>query len=139
MKIRVIITFCIVAALSAACTTGKLKDNNPDLNYQDYAGEPISSFWMPQLDGWTVIDDKLLMVRTEVNKYYLLKLSGFCPNLKFANAVGVTSSAGTVDRFEKVIVGEDKCMISEIRPIDMKRMNADRKALKRKQATEQKK
>jgi hypothetical protein len=125
---------CFVAILLVGCASVKLKDDNAGLQYQDYAGEPVSSFWMPQLDGWTVVDDKLLMVRTEINKYYLLKLAGFCPDLKFANVIGVTSSAGTVDRFEKVVVGKDKCMISEIRPVDMKRMNADKKALKEKHA-----
>ena len=36
----------------------------------------------------------------------------------YAHAIGVTNSAGTVDKFEKVIVGDDKCFIEEIRPID---------------------
>ncbi len=48
----------------------------------------------------------------------------------FAQAIGVTNSAGTVDKFEKVIVGRDKCFIKEIRPIDTKQMKADRKLLK---------
>ncbi|HEX2584088.1 MAG TPA: DUF6491 family protein [Steroidobacteraceae bacterium] len=124
-----------IAFVLAACASLKNKD---ELNYQDYAGAPISSFWMPQLDGWTAVDDKLLVVRTQLNKEYLLKLAGFCPNLRFATAVGVTSSAGTVDRFEKVVVEKDTCMITEIRPIDSARMKADRKALKAKRPAEKK-
>jgi len=61
---------------------------------------------------------------------YIIKVSGYCPDLMFANAVGVTNSAGTVDKFEKVIVGHDKCFIEEIRPIDTKQMKADRKLMK---------
>jgi len=133
MKIRY--AACAVAILFASCASIKSKY---DLNYQDYAGEPIKSFWMPRLDGWTALEDKLLVVRTELNKEYLLRLGGFCPNLRFANSIAVTSSTGTVDRFEKVIVGHDTCTISEIRPIDSARMKADRKALKEKRAAEKK-
>jgi hypothetical protein len=131
-KIHLIV--CVIVVALTGCAS--LKDKDTDLNYLDYAGQPITSFWMPRLDGWTAVDDKLLVVRTELNKEYLLKLSGFCPNLRFAKSIGVTSSAGTVDRFEKVIVEKDTCMISEIRPIDSARMKADRKALKAKRATE---
>jgi hypothetical protein len=116
----------------AACTSVLHKNKGDELKYQDYAGEPISSFWMPTMDGWTVVDDKLIVIRTQMNKEYLIKITGFCPELKFANAIGVTSSGSTVDRFEKIIVGQDKCMISEIRPIDAVRMKADRKALQSK-------
>jgi len=135
---KVLYTVCIVAILLTGCATLKKWKNDDGLNYQDYAGAPINSFSMSRLDGWTDVDDKLLVVRTEFNKEYLLNLSGFCPNLRFANSIAVTSSAGTVDHFEKVIVGHDTCMISEIRPIDTKRMQADRKALKAKRTAEKK-
>lgn len=125
----------ISLALASCASLDKLK-NDDGLKYQDYAGEPIRSFSMPRLDGWTVVDDKLLVVRTNINQEYLIKVAGFCPDLKFANAIGVTSFAGNVDKFEKVIVGKDKCMINEIRPIDSARMKADRKALREKKAAE---
>ena len=36
----------------------------------------------------------------------------------------------TVDKFEKVIVGSDRCFINEIRPLDTKQMKEDRKLLR---------
>jgi len=36
-----------------------------------------------------------------LNKAYLIKVSGYCPDLQFANAIAVTSTASTVDKFEK--------------------------------------
>jgi len=128
-----LISFLLVTVLISGCET-IAKSRANQLNYPDYAGAPIRSFWMPQLDGWTVVDDKLLVVRTNFNKEYLLKLAGYCPDLKFAFTIGVTSSTGTVDRFEKVVVGKDQCMISEIRPIDSARMKADQKKLNAKLA-----
>jgi hypothetical protein len=65
-----------------------------------------------------------------MNKAYLLTVTGYCPDLQFANAIAVTSTGNTVDRFEKVIVGRDRCFINEIRPLDTKQLKADRKLLR---------
>lgn len=120
------------AVLLAGCanTIAKLKGPDANLNYADYAGEPIQSFWMSRVDGWASISDREIVVRSDIKKAYLVKVAGFCPDLKFAATIGITSSADQVDRFSKVVVGHDQCLISEIRPIDMARMNADRKALR---------
>lgn len=130
---RTQLSLILIGLAMAGCASLKQDDG---LKYEDYAGQPIQSFQMPRLDGWTVVDDKLLVVRTNMNKEYLIKVAGFCPELKWANTIGVTSFAGSVDKFEKVIVGKDKCMISEIRPIDSAKMKADRKALREKKAAE---
>jgi len=112
------------AALLAGCATG------PHLNYTEYAGEPVKSFYMPSFDGWNVISKDQLVVWTGMNKAYLLTVTGYCPDLQFAQAIAVTSTGSTVDRFEKVLVGRDRCFINEIRPLDTKQMKADRKLMR---------
>ena len=114
----------VVAALFAGCATG------PQLDYTDYAGEPVKSFYMSNFDGWNVVSKDQLVVWSGMNKAYLLKVTGYCPDLQYANAIAVTSTANTVDRFEKVIVGRDRCFINEIRPLDTKQMKEDRKLLR---------
>jgi hypothetical protein len=114
----------VCAALLAGCATG------PKLDYTDYAGEPVKSFYMDNFDGWTVLSKDQLVVWTGMNKAYLLTVTGYCPDLQFANAIAVTSTANTVDKFEKVIVGRDRCFINEIRPLDTKQMKEDRKLLR---------
>jgi Family of unknown function (DUF6491) len=111
-------------ALLAGCATG------PKLDYTDYAGEPVRSFYMNTFDGWTVVSKDQLVVWTGLNKAYLLTITGYCPDLQFANAIAVTSTANTVDKFEKVIVGKDRCFINEIRPLDTKLMKEDRKLIR---------
>jgi len=111
-------------ALLAGCATG------PKLDYTDYAGEPVKSFYMPNFDGWTPVSKNQLVVWTGLNKAYLLGINGYCPDLMFANAIAVTSTGSTVDKFEKVIVGRDRCFINEIRPLDTKQMKSDRKLLR---------
>ena len=85
---------------------------------------------MSSFDGWTVVSKDRLVVWTGLNKAYLLTVTGYCPDLQYANAIAVTSTASTVDKFEKVIVGRDRCFINEIRPLDTKQMKEDRKLLR---------
>jgi hypothetical protein len=121
MKMSLALT---AAALLAGCASG------PKLDYTDYAGEPVKSFYMNNFDGWNVVSKDQLVVWSGMNKAYLLKVTGYCPDLQYANAIAVTSTANTVDRFEKVIVGRDRCFINEIRPLDTKQMKEDRKLLR---------
>ena len=108
----------------AGCATG------PKLDYTDYAGEPVKSFYMSNFDGWNVVSKDQLVVWTGMNKAYLLKSPATAPTCSSRNAIAVTSTANTVDKFEKVIVGRDRCFINEIRPLDTKQMKEDRKLLR---------
>ncbi len=116
-----------IAALSAGCA------NQPNLDFREYAGEPVKSFYMPQLDGWAAVSKNQLVVWAGANKAYLLEVSGYCPDLQFANTIAVTSTGSTVDKFEKVIVGRDRCLIKTIRPVDVKQMREDRKLIREQQ------
>jgi hypothetical protein len=123
-----LVTIILAAALSTACAS-----NRPKLDYTDYAGEPVKSFYMSNFDGWSAVSKDQLVVWAGLNKAYLLSITGYCPDLQFANTIAVTSTANTVDRFEKVLVGRDRCLIREIRPIDVKQMKEDRKVIREQQ------
>ena len=127
MKISVFTTAAawLGASLLAGCAT-----KGPQLSYTEYAGEPVKSFYMSNFDGWSAVSKDQLVVWSGMNTAYLLKVTGYCPDLQFANAVAVTSTGNTVDKFEKVIVGRDRCFIKEIRPLDTQQMKEDRKLLR---------
>ena len=114
----------------AGCASTLQKLQGPKLDYREYTGEPVKSFYMNNFDGWTPVSKDEVVVWSGINKAYLLKLTGYCPDLQFANAIAVTSTANTVDKFEKVIVGRDRCFIQEIRPVDVKQMKEDRKLIR---------
>ena len=125
MKTSILTSLAVVAAaLLTGCATG------PKLNYSEYAGEPVKSFYMSNFDGWSAVSRDQVVVWAGMNKAYLLSIDGYCPDLQFANTIAVTSTANTVDKFEKVIVGRDRCLIREIRPLDVKQMKEDRKILR---------
>jgi len=133
MKTSLVAILSSVALLSGCAATLK-KLSEPKLSYTEYAGEPVKSFYMKNPDGgWSPVSKDQLVVWSGINEAYLIKVAGYCPDLMFAQAIGVTNSAGTVDKFEKVIVGHDKCFIEEIRPIDTKQMKEDRKLIKEQQ------
>jgi len=122
---------CLVAtAMLTGCAATLKKLNQPKLNYADYAGEPVKSFYLNNYNGWAPVSKDQLVVWSDMNKAYLIRVKGYCPDLQFANTIALTSTANTVDKFEKVIVGRDRCFINEIRPVDTKQMKEDRKALK---------
>ena len=124
-------TMAIAATMLTGCMSTLKKLNEPKLDYREYAGEPVKSFDMRNYDGgWSAVSRDQVVVWSGINEAYLIKVSGYCPDLMFANAIGVTNTAGTVDKFEKILVGKDKCLIEEIRPIDTKQMKADRKLMK---------
>jgi hypothetical protein len=123
MKTSVVATI-VAAGLITGCAS------QAKLDYREYAGQPVKSFYMNNYDGWSPVSKDQLVVWTGINEAYLIKVTGYCPNLQYAHAIGVTSTANTVDKFEKVIVGRDRCFINEIRPIDTKQMKEDRKLLR---------
>jgi len=127
------LSLLLATALLTGCASTLAKLNAPKLNYSEYAGEPVKSFYMSNFDGWSAVGRDQLVVWSGMNKAYLLTVTGYCPDLQFANAIAVTSTANTVDKFEKVIVGRDRCLISEIRPIDVKQMKEDRKIIREEQ------
>ncbi|HEU4591314.1 MAG TPA: DUF6491 family protein [Steroidobacteraceae bacterium] len=129
MKYSLVATVLAAASL-AGCASTLARINGPKLDYTDYAGEPVKSFYLQNFDGWSPVSKDQLVVWSGINKAYLIKVVGYCPDLQFANAIGLTSTAHTVDKFEKVLVGRDRCMINEIRPIDTKQMKEDRKLLR---------
>jgi len=132
MKIATLTTTIVTAVLLAGCASTLSKLNGPQLDYTDYAGEPVKSFYLGtgSADGWHAVSKDQLVVWSGINKAYLLTVEGYCPDLEFANTIALTSMGNTVDKFDKVIVGRDRCFIREIRPVDVKQMKADRKVMR---------
>jgi hypothetical protein len=133
MKTSIVLGLAAAVMLTGCAATLKKLQGGPKLDYHEYVGEPVKSFYMSNFDGWTPVSKDEVVVWSGMNKAYLLKLAGYCPDLQFANAIAVTSTANTVDKFEKVIVGKDKCFIQEIRPVDTKQMKEDRKLMREQQ------
>jgi hypothetical protein len=106
-----------------------VKDQEERDRYVRYAGAPIEQFtYLGRFDSWNALSRSELVVFTTINDAYLLKVWQPCIGLPFVNRVGVTSTSGTVNRgLDSVLVDGQRCPIEEIRPVDYRRMLADRR------------
>jgi len=116
-----VIAFLAIALMGCA--------SSAKLDFREYAGEPVKSFWMTDYHGWAPVADHQLVIWAGMDEAYLLTVKGYCPGVMFAYSIAVTSSGGTVDNHERVIVDNNRCMIGEIRPIDTRQMKEDRKLI----------
>jgi len=129
---RRLIAVILVAATTAACATGPARvETNATLErYELYAGAPVRDFTSFDLDWWEPLTRNKLVLWNGVNEAYLVTVWNSCQDLKFADAIRVTRTGNTISTFEAVKVGRDRCQIEEIRPIDVRRMKAERKEMK---------
>lgn len=131
-RLRVLAVAAVSAVSVLGCASGsglaRMKGESTNDRYVQYAGAPIDKFTNFNINGWTPISRDQLVVWNGVNEAYLIKVWDNCQDLQFAQRIGITSTTNQVSKFEKVLVGRDQCPISEIRPIDVKQMKADRKA-----------
>ena len=131
MKTRLVVALLPLLALTA-CAAFKNRESDAETlaRYTDYAGEPVESFsLLGGVDSWQSLGRNRLLVRTGVNKAYLLKVAQPCLNLDFATSIALTSTGSTVSKgFDAVRFGHERCQITEIRPVDYKAVRQAAKA-----------
>jgi hypothetical protein len=126
-----------------ACATDRMSDNQRLALYRAHAAAPVQSFrYLNRIDGWTPLGESAVAIWTRPNEAYLLEVDRPCPDLDFAQAIGLTSQFGIVySRFDKVIPrtgagGPEPmpCHIRQIRPLDVKALKAAEKDIRRESA-----
>jgi hypothetical protein len=123
----------VLAALLVSACSGipqRTSDQEQLERFQQYAGEPVSSVpYLGRYDSWRPLGRDNLVVWTGVNDAYLLTIAGPCFDLPFKQRIAIKSHGPTLSRGDSVIVGRgQRCMITEIRPVDYRKMKQDAKA-----------
>jgi hypothetical protein len=114
-----------VLGLVLGCATAAAASPAPTLEtYLQYAGPPIDSFtYLGRYDGFRTLGGRDVVIWTNINDAYLIRVMNPCIELPFANAVKLTSSVKTVTRsVDAVLVGGDRCRIESIRHVDYRAM-----------------
>jgi hypothetical protein len=89
-------------------------------DYARFAGDPVKQIRFASLQGWEPIDREHVVLFTRYTEAWLLDLAGPCLDVKFAYAISVTSFGNRIHSgFDKLLVGQQECRISQIRPVDM--------------------
>lgn len=130
-----LLTVLAIALLFAGCATQRPYGERIN-EYLPFAGPPVKDFHFWNLYSWEAVGPTQLVLWATPWEAYFVTVSPPCQNLEWTNRIGVTSTGGTVSHFESVLVGHhDRCLITEIRPIDTKGLKAERaqRAAERKQ------
>lgn len=92
----------------------------PDVDYSNL--EQVGQIrLLNRLDGWSRLDDDSIIVWTSPSRPFLIDLKRKSRDLRFAQAIGVTSSAGTVsERFDSIVVDGLRYPIKSIYKLDRK-------------------
>ena len=127
MRIRLALIGLMLAAVSSLA----LAKRTPT-DYAAYAGEPVKEIKFSQLYNWQRVNDRQLVVWTKPSTAYLLSLRHDCDALSGRVTVEIGGVDGIQGRLQAgmgdVIVGQLRCRVDTIQPLDLARMNADRKA-----------
>lgn len=123
------IAVMLVTVLVAGCALGPRRiEGDAAAVYADYAGDPVKGFTAFRLQSWQPLSRDRLILWNGVNEAYLVTVTGPCQDLQFAEAIRVTRTGSQVTTFDQIRVGRDRCLIEQIRPIDVRQMKADRAA-----------
>jgi hypothetical protein len=120
--------FLFVSLVLVACAATPLKMANK-YNFDNDLKEitDITSF---RIDSWQSIDDQSLILKTDINNYYLVILQYPAFNLPFAQSIGVSESVGKISKgFDSIIVTDsghaDSYRIYKMYKIDSKEKVAE--------------
>jgi hypothetical protein len=131
MSYKTIVAVAATLIVSACAGIPKRTTDTEELErFQQYAGEPVSSInYLGRYDSWRPLGRDNLAIWTGINEAYLLTIAGPCNDLPWANRIAIKSRGPTLSRGDTVIVGRgERCMITELRPIDYRKMKQDDKA-----------
>ncbi|WP_266158522.1 DUF6491 family protein [Dyella silvatica] len=134
---RLILASSFTALFAACSSTPEVKQSDGDriAMYAAAAGAPQRSFRFSDLYSWEPLSRTEVAIFTRPSEAYLLDLDGGCPNLAYANALGLTSSVNEVTaHFDRVMTGPGSypCTITQIRPLDVAKLRLEQKAAQRK-------
>lgn len=113
-------TFLLVACASAG----------PRPDYAAHAGAPVPSFRYVEIYSWQRLDNHQVVVWTRPNVAFLLQLRESCSGLIGTQAIALGDIAG-LDREiragnDYVLTRDMRCLIAEIRPLDLQGMKRKR-------------
>lgn len=123
---------CGLSGIAAADSPSQ-RDAANLARYERFASPPQDSVHYFRLDRFQYLGpdakgDDVVAVWTGVNQVYLLTVESPCLRLEFANAIGLTSTAGNLNaRMDSIKYDHGRqCRIETIRKVDYKAMKSEK-------------
>jgi hypothetical protein len=124
---RLALAFTSILAFGISAWAGA-GNTRPD--YAAYAGPPVPEISFTQLYNWQRTGDRSMMIWTKPSTAYLLTLRNNCDALRGRVTVEVGGVDGIRGRLQAgsgdVIVGQLRCRVEQIQPVDLGRMKLAR-------------
>ena len=120
----------ILLGLSLALLALSAQARHGQIDYAAYAGDPIPEFRFSQLYNWQRVGDKTVVIWTKPSTAYLLTTRNTCDALSGRVTVEIGGVDGIESRLQAgtgdIIIGQLRCRVMSIQPLDLKRLKADR-------------
>jgi hypothetical protein len=124
-----------VVVLGAGCAGPASRDEPPTPEetrlavYQRHAGDSRDEVVFPRVDGWSDLLGEYMAVRTVDDRYFLLTMELACsedfrvgPDVRIAIE---QDTRNTLHRFDQVRIGDRRCRIQQIQPLDAEAIHAN--------------
>lgn len=122
------LTFVVTACASQEKQQLSLDEQLKERNYEVVG--PVERIQNYQITGWNSLDRNNLIVLSSPSRAYLVTVKTPCNNLRFAETIGITNTAGTVTLFDTVLVNEspagylERCWIENLQELKQTRGSA---------------
>lgn len=118
---KTMLSTVLSALLLTACasTTGEPDSLQGQLARNRYElGLAVTEIRDYRLTGWNAVDDRHLIIHTGPSDSYLISLTVACRNLRTAENIALSTTAGNVTHLDKVIVHNRPTGVTEHCPIE---------------------
>ena len=129
MRFAVLMTMALVLFAGGVQADTREHQKEELARFEKYAGEPIDEFPMFRMWQWQVVGPDRLVVWSTIKDAYLMRVDKGCNRLDWTHGLSVTQNMRqkVSRKFDFVVFGDQRCKITQIRPIDYKAMLKDGK------------
>lgn len=122
-KLIVVLSLMVISACSSNGTAILKEKNQAFIDYVSVNGinsvDKINSF---RFHGWNSLTDDFLIISTSPQRRYLIELSGFCSDIRWAHTIKINRSTSSTlhARFDSISSMQSpqvNCMIKTIYPL----------------------
>jgi hypothetical protein len=122
---RLVLAIAAATIAFAGCATA-----GKGIDYASYTGEPVKEIRFFQLYNWQRSTDRQVVLWTKPSSAYMLELANDCYELRGPRASfqagGVPATPGRLSVNDDITVGEMRCKVRAILPIDLAAIKRDR-------------
>ena len=127
MHIGKVVAMAAIVFASAAQADTRAYEKEQLARFERYAGQPVDEFPMFELWQWEALSRDKLVLWSTIHDAWLVTVDKSCNNLLWTHGLSVTQEMRmkVTAKFDFVVFRDQRCKITQIRPVDYKAMLKD--------------